>query len=70
MLWVLKRPVSMRRAFEHPKHMLKLWVRKYLKFYAENFCLSKPMIFDLDLWFYDHIGILKYVSSFLIICTP
>ena len=29
MLWVLKRPVSMRRFFEHPKHMLKIWVRKY-----------------------------------------
>ena len=24
--------------------MLKLWVRKYLQFYAENFCLSKPML--------------------------
>ena len=23
--------------------MLKLWVRKYLQFYAENFCLSKPV---------------------------
>ena len=23
--------------------MLKVWVRKYLIFYAENFCLSKPM---------------------------
>ena len=21
----------------------KLWVRKYLQFYAENFCLSKPV---------------------------
>ena len=24
MLWVLKRTVSMRRFFEHPKHMLKI----------------------------------------------
>ena len=23
--------------------MLKLWVRKYLQFYAENVCLSKPV---------------------------
>ena len=23
---------------------LKSWVRKYLQFYAENFCLSKPAI--------------------------
>ena len=22
---------------------LKLWVRKYLQFYDENFCLSKPL---------------------------
>ena len=22
----------------------KLWVAKYLQFYAENFCLSEPMI--------------------------
>ena len=25
-------------SFEHPKHMLKLWVRKYWQFYAEHFC--------------------------------
>ena len=29
-----------------PKHMLKIKVRKYLQFYAENFCLSKPMLSD------------------------
>ena len=23
---------------------LNVWVRKYLKFYAENFCLSKPVV--------------------------
>ena len=28
MLWVLKRTVSMRRFFEHPKHMLKLMGKK------------------------------------------
>ena len=26
-------------SFEHLKHMLKLWVRKYLQVYAENVCL-------------------------------
>ena len=31
-------------SFEHPKHMLKLMDKKiYLQFYAQNFCLSKPM---------------------------
>ena len=45
MLRVLKRIISMRDlsrggSFEHPKHMLKLWVRKYLQFYTEFFCLS------------------------------
>ena len=39
MLWVLKRDGS----FEYPKHMLKIQVRKYLQFYADNFCLSKPV---------------------------
>ena len=30
-------------SFEHQKHMLILWVRKYLQFYAEFLCLSKPV---------------------------
>ena len=30
-------------SFEHPKHMLKIMGRKYLQFYAEIFCLSKPV---------------------------
>ena len=25
----------------------KIWVRKYLLFYAENFCLSKPMYIEI-----------------------
>ena len=40
MLWVLKRTVSMRWLFEHPKHMLKFIGKKILQFYAEQFCLS------------------------------
>ena len=35
MLWVLKRTVSLSNQ--------KLWVRKYLQFYAEFFCLSTPV---------------------------
>ena len=27
---------------KHPKHMLKLMGKNYLKFYAQKFCLSKP----------------------------
>ena len=38
MLWVLKRRVSLSQLFGAPK----TWVRKYLQFYAYNFCLSKP----------------------------
>ena len=30
MLWVLKRNVSMRRFFEHPKHMFKLIGKKII----------------------------------------
>ena len=37
MFWVLKRTVSMRRFFcEHKTYAKKLWVRKYLQFYAEK----------------------------------
>ena len=43
MLWVLKRTVSMRCSFEHPKHMLKLMGKKIYTLFAENFCLSKPV---------------------------
>ena len=39
-----KEPSQWDGSFAHPKHMLKLWVRKYLQFYAEKFCLSKPVI--------------------------
>ena len=28
-------------SFEHPDHTLKIMGKKYLQFYAENFCLSK-----------------------------
>ena len=31
-------------SFEYPKHMLKTLLRKYLLCFAENFCLSKPVI--------------------------
>ena len=31
MLWVLKRTVSMRRFFEHPKHMFKFIIKNIIK---------------------------------------
>ena len=31
-------------SYQHPKHMLKLIGKKYLPFYAQRFCLPKPMI--------------------------
>ena len=34
-------------SFEHPKHMLNWWVRKYLQFYAKNFCLLTYMGLDV-----------------------
>ena len=30
-------------SFEHPNHMLKLMGKRYLQFYAQKFCLSKPV---------------------------
>ena len=43
MLWVLKRTISMRRFFWAPKTCSNWWIRKYLQFYAQKFCLSKPI---------------------------
>ena len=44
MLWALERTVSMRLFLLRTQNMcLKLGVRKYLQFYAEIFCLSKPV---------------------------
>ena len=44
MLWVLKRTVSMRRFFDHPKHTLKLMGITLLTILRSFFvCLSKPM---------------------------
>ena len=39
MLWVLKRTVSMRRFFEHPKQMFKLSDQKLLTILRPNICL-------------------------------
>ena len=49
-LWILKRILSMRRFFEALKHMQKLMGKKikYLHFYPQKFCLSKPM--DIQVW--------------------
>ena len=46
MSWILKRTLSVRRFFEHPKHMLKIMGRKDLQFYTEffvylNLCINK-----------------------------
>ena len=43
MLWVLQRTVSLRRFFEHPKHMLKPTGKKILTILAKKFCSSKPV---------------------------
>ena len=41
--------------------MLKLWVRKYLNFYTENFCLSKPMTFEYIAYRSQHLRF-RYLS--------
>ena len=56
MLWVLKRTVSMRCSFEHPKHMLKLTGKKIYTFLRRN-CLSKPVV--------DPYEILQNVTIYL-----
>ena len=44
MLGYSKEPSHWDGSFEHPEqNMFKLTVRKYLQFYFENFCLSKPV---------------------------
>ena len=44
MLWVLKRIVSMRGSFEHPKHMLKLMGKKIFNNFTLKICVF------LNLW--------------------
>ena len=46
---------------------LKLWVKKYLQFYPETFCLSKPMIvFPLTGWRKDTSHAIKNTLDFVI----
>ena len=51
MLWVLKRTVSRRRSFEHPKQMFKLMGKKIIRFYANKISLSGPMDNAADIEF-------------------
>ena len=45
MVWVFKRTVSMRRSFEHPKHMLKLMGQNIFSIFTiKVFCLSDPCL--------------------------
>ena len=61
MLWV-KRTVSMRQFFLAPQNICLHWrVREYLHFYAENFCLSKPVVRNNLL----HEIFIKSFNSFL-----
>ena len=43
MLWVLKRTVSSRQSFEHPKHMFKLMDKKIITILRFFFLLTGPM---------------------------
>ena len=43
MFRVLKRTVSIRRFFDHRKHMFKLMGKEIIAFYAEHLCLTGPM---------------------------
>ena len=50
MLWVLKRTVSLRRFFEHTKHMLKIIGKKKITILRRFFCclnLSLPFVIYL-----------------------
>ena len=47
MLWVLKRTNINETVLLSTQYICsKLWVRKYLQFYAEIFCLSKPVHYN------------------------
>ena len=75
MLWVLKGTVLMRQtvsSFEHPKQMLKFMGKKKLQFYAEKFCLSKPVPFassrlNLNPSHADYFYVLRSQQSFPIL---
>ena len=55
-------------SFEHPKHMLNWWVRKCWRFYAQNFCLSKPMsliyLYNNLWWLYIYRKCLFHLNSY------
>ena len=46
----------------------ELWLRKYLQFYADFFCLSKPMIYEVKINFH-HMG-LDVKKPDLVVCAP
>ena len=48
MLWVLKRTVSLRRFFEHPKHMLKMMDKNIIAI-LRSFFLNWPYV-DVNIW--------------------
>ena len=50
MLWVLKRTVSMRRFFEHPKRMFKLMGKKKLQFYAQKISLTGLYLYSWNIY--------------------
>ena len=61
MMWMLKRTVLLRRFFVGTENIcLKRWVRKYLQFYAQKFCSSKPMLF----FFIESMQKLGFTESF------
>ena len=49
MLWALKRTVSMRRFFYHPKQMLKLMEKKIVQFYTEKLTIRTFGIYNYTL---------------------
>ena len=43
-VWVLKRTFSKRRFIRAPQKMLIVMFKKNFQLYAENFCLSRPVV--------------------------
>ena len=69
MLWVFKKNrLNETVLFSTQNICLKVWVRKYLLFYAENFYLSKP-VNGIDLYLSQSVALAQKKSAEFVLST-
>ena len=63
MLWVLKRTVSMRRFFKHPKHMLKMMGKKIITILHAKILLNWTYVYVPFICFGKQDPGIKFISE-------